>query len=487
MKTLIEGKYEVLSKIKEGGMGAIYKVRHVLLDEVRVIKVMRPQISDDEESQRRFHREARIATTLKHPNIATMLDFLEDQDHTFYMVMEFIEGVSLAEQLSRQGPPLVPTTLEIAIQSLRALGYLHKRGIVHRDVSPENIMLTHDADGRVVAKLIDLGVAKFAGGEGLTQTGFFVGKVRYSSPEQLGVLDEGEALDGRSDLYSLGCVLYYTLTGRHAFEADTMQGQLMQHLLNPPRPFTESDPEARLPESLRAAILKSLAKRREERWDSAEDFAAALRECQRELLAEVDTGVRALIRENQASVASQRPVSGEHGNFASDERKLAEAFPPSTPSADRLTRITDPGLKTEVAPAFETRAGAAAPVPAVERSVVFLVAAVLVLLLGAAGTIVWKSRHAPPAGTGTVLLTAEPWGRVEKVAREGGGEAVPMNGVVTPARLDLPPGRYRITVRSEALRAEGSVIAEVVTARAVKAHVTMPGFDREGAIRAYAP
>src|SRR5512140_1099694 len=249
--SLIEGKYEILSKLKEGGMGAIYKVRHVLLDEVRVIKVMRPQIEDDPDAQRRFQQEAKMATSLKHPNIAALLDFAEDKDHTFYMVMEFIDGANLAEFSAKTGPPPLLAALEIGIQTLRALGYLHRRGIIHRDISPENIMLTHDADGHVVVKLIDLGVAKQTGTQGMTLTGMFVGKLKYGSPEQLGVLKAHEKIDGRSDIYSLGCVMYQILTGQSAFAADSMQAYVMHHLMHPPRPFEETDPEAKIPADVR--------------------------------------------------------------------------------------------------------------------------------------------------------------------------------------------------------------------------------------------
>ena len=156
----IEGKYEILEKIREGGMGAIYKVRHRLLDEIRVVKVMRPQIADSEDQQRRFLREARAAIRLRHPNIAQLYDFAVEADGIAYMVMEFIDGVTLQEMLAKNGPPPLDLTLEIARQSLEALGYLHAHGYVHRDVSPDNLMLTQDVDGQPQVKLIDLGIAK---------------------------------------------------------------------------------------------------------------------------------------------------------------------------------------------------------------------------------------------------------------------------------------------------------------------------------------
>jgi serine/threonine protein kinase len=141
--TPFEGKYEVIGKIAEGGMGAVYKVRHLLLDEIRVIKVMRPQAAESEEQRKRFVREAQTATKLRHPNIVAFYDFAVDESGTAYMVMEFIDGVTLAQLIRKGGPLPLPIALELAKQSLSALGYLHRRGIVHRDVSPDNILMAH--------------------------------------------------------------------------------------------------------------------------------------------------------------------------------------------------------------------------------------------------------------------------------------------------------------------------------------------------------
>lgn len=269
----IEGKYEILGKIREGGMGSIYKVRHRLLDEVRVIKVMKPQVLADEDLRKRFVEEAKTATRLKHPNICTIHDFSVDPDGTGYLVMEFIDGVTLAE-LGRSATPVsVPMTLEIARQSLLALGYLHRRNVVHRDIAPDNLMLTSDEEGNPVIKLIDLGIAKALDRPGdLTSTGVFLGKLKYASPEQYGALPPGEKIDGRSDLYCLGLVLYELLTGARPFVGETPAEMIRAHLFQPPKPFVESDPEGRVSAELRAVVLKALEKRREDRFLTAEDF-----------------------------------------------------------------------------------------------------------------------------------------------------------------------------------------------------------------------
>jgi serine/threonine protein kinase len=271
--TLIEGKYEILAKIREGGMGAIYKVRHRLLDEIRVIKVMRPQIGENEEMKKRFVQEAKTVTKLKHPNIGAVLDFALDADATAYIVMEFIDGVTLADILKTAGPPEIPLALEIAHQTLLALGYLHRRSLVHRDIAPDNLMLTRDEDGHPRVKVIDLGIAKALDKTiEITSTGVFLGKLKYCSPEQLGGLPKGETLDGRSDLYSLGIVLYEMLTSQRPVRGETPRELFAAHLFAPPIPFAETDPQGRVPESVRAAVLKALEKRREDRYVSADDF-----------------------------------------------------------------------------------------------------------------------------------------------------------------------------------------------------------------------
>ena len=282
--TLIEGKYEILEKIKEGGMGTIYKVRHRLLDEVRVVKVMRPQIGADEELKSRFTQEAKTATRLKHPNIGAILDFALDSDGMAYIVMEFIDGVNLSELLRASGPPGVPMTLELGHQALLALGFLHRKNVVHRDVAPDNLMLTYDEDDRPQLKLIDLGIAKPLDNTiNLTSTGVFLGKLKYSSPEQLGGLAAGEALDGRSDVYSLGVVLYELLTGKLPFPGESPRELLAAHLFKEPIPFSVTDPTNRVPEPVRALVLKAMEKERGRRFSGAEEFDQEIRSLQQNL------------------------------------------------------------------------------------------------------------------------------------------------------------------------------------------------------------
>ncbi|MCP3957149.1 MAG: serine/threonine protein kinase [bacterium] len=268
-----EGKFEILHKISEGGMGAVYKVRHVLLDEIRVIKVIRPQHEDDENLKLRFHEEARTATRMRHPNIAVMYDFSVGEGGSAYIVMEFIDGKTLHEILAADGPPSLDLTLEICRQSLDALSYLHHQGYVHRDISPDNLMLTRNFDGAPLVKLIDLGIAKrMSGGPDLTSTGMFMGKARYSSPEQF----SGKEPDHRSDVYSFGVMLYQLLTGTSPIQGEDFSTLVAGHLFHPPMDFDETDPEGRVPTGLRMAVMKALEKEPEERYSSAKELSSVL-------------------------------------------------------------------------------------------------------------------------------------------------------------------------------------------------------------------
>src|SRR6476661_5568726 len=232
----LDGKYEILEKIGEGGMGEVYKARHVHLDEIRIIKVTKPDALGEGPEPRRFQEEARLATLVRHPNVAALYDFSRLPDGSFYMVWEFIDGVTLEEWMRLHGPLPPGQALDIARQVLSGLAEIHAQGIVHRDLSPDNILVREGRDGRLQAKIIDLGIAKRVAAETLsmTGTGLFVGKLKYCSPEQAGALPEGQVVDGRSDLYSFGVVLYEMLAGRPPFESQTPEGYLGKHLHSPP-------------------------------------------------------------------------------------------------------------------------------------------------------------------------------------------------------------------------------------------------------------
>ncbi|MBK9966033.1 MAG: serine/threonine protein kinase [Holophagales bacterium] len=327
MLPVVGGTYEVVEKLREGGMGAIYRVRHLLLDEPRVIKVMRASVEEDLHARERFLREAQMARRLSHPSIAVLHDLAEARPGTFYMVMELIDGPSLSDVLGAGRLLPVSVLLDLGAQALDGLQYLHDRGIIHRDVSPENLMVAEVA-GRPALKIIDLGVAKREDEEGLTTTGVFVGKLRYASPEQLGSLKKGETIDGRSDVYSLGCVLYNLLTGSPAYLAETPQAWIRQHVLERPRPFATTDRTYRVPEPVRHAVLRALSKDRNARFSGAAEFASTLRGLTEALVREGGREAEARdLAESRSVLAQAHQAGARKGEPATVEDLAAERAP----------------------------------------------------------------------------------------------------------------------------------------------------------------
>ena len=271
---ILDGKYEITARLGAGGMGEIYKATHTLLGASRVIKVVHPQIAGNTDARDRFLREARVATKVQHPNVATLYDFAALPDGSHYMVWEFIDGENLAQRLRTGGIMPPRQAVHIATQVLHGLEAIHRAGIIHRDISPENIMITPDN----TVKIIDLGVAKLdeADTGSQTRTGIFVGKLRYAAPEQLGFLPEGEKIDGRTDIYALAMVVVELLTGRPPYEAKSPHEYFLHHARE--IPMTTVELPANLPGSdvLQQILQKALARNRDDRYLTAHDFALAL-------------------------------------------------------------------------------------------------------------------------------------------------------------------------------------------------------------------
>ncbi|HYR46203.1 MAG TPA: protein kinase, partial [Thermoanaerobaculia bacterium] len=277
--TILDGKYQIVSLLGSGGMGEVFKVRHIQLNAVRTIKVLRSNLLADEWYRSRFLREARLATQVHHSNVAVVHDFATLPNGSYYMVSEFIDGLTVRQWLKRYGPFPLGLAIEVVSQVLSGLGHCHRRGLLHRDISPDNIMISVDAEDHPVAKIIDLGIAKQVAGNAAdaTQTGLFMGNPRYCSPEQLGQLKEGEELDLRTDLYSMGMVLYEMVTGSGPFQSTTPHGFFVKHLTENPPHLKEVKPDVSWPEGFDAALLKALEKDRNRRYKTAFEFADALK------------------------------------------------------------------------------------------------------------------------------------------------------------------------------------------------------------------
>jgi serine/threonine protein kinase len=272
----IDGKYKIVQRLGIGGMGEVFKVEHTFLGSTRVVKIIRAQISESSDIHERFLREARMATKVQHPNVATLHDFSALPDGSHYMVWEFIDGENLAQILRKRGTLAPRHAVQIAIQALCGLEAIHRAGIVHRDISPENLMITHAADGSEFVKIIDLGVAKAAEADvAMTQTGMFVGKFRYASPDHLGFLPADERIDGRADLYSLAVVLFEMLTGRPPFEATSPHEYILHHSKDDYLNSADLDRITGNP-ALQAVLARALERDRNKRFATAREFSDAL-------------------------------------------------------------------------------------------------------------------------------------------------------------------------------------------------------------------
>ncbi len=280
---VLRGKYEILEKIGMGGMAAVYRVRHLHLQEEVAIKVVSSRLAEEKDFVDRFKTEAVITRKLRHPNAVRLDDFDTTEDGRPFIVMEYVRGESLRQVLRKNGWLPASRAADIARQAARALAAAHQLGIVHRDIKPENILLVAQPDGTDLVKVLDFGIAKvrkgaFDPGPGYTptQTGLVLGTPQYLSPEQArGKQGEGE-VDGRADLYALGIVLYEMLTGRVPFNADNPLDLLLHHLQTPPTPPHLANSSLNISPAMSELVMKALEKDPAKRLQTGEEMAEAL-------------------------------------------------------------------------------------------------------------------------------------------------------------------------------------------------------------------
>jgi serine/threonine protein kinase len=272
---IIDGRYRLTEKLGEGGMGTVYKVEHVRMGKVLALKVLRPEIAIDKKLKQRFHQEARLVSKLSHPNTIQVFDFGELEDGSLYIAMEYLSGRDLAWTLRAHGSLPERRAISIASQVLASLAEAHENNIIHRDVKPANIMLLKGKAGEDRVKVLDFGIAKLTEDEQrkhITGVADFLGTPAYMSPEQA----KGEGLDPRSDLYSVGAMLFELVTGRGLFVGPTPLSIITKHMTEPPPRFADVAPDKFLSSSLEQVVRKSLAKDRKERFASAERMRDAL-------------------------------------------------------------------------------------------------------------------------------------------------------------------------------------------------------------------
>jgi serine/threonine-protein kinase len=273
--TVLDGKYRLEERIGEGGMGRVYRATHIHIDQLVAVKILHAHLSSDQTALARFRKEARAAAQIRHPNAVAVTDFGVTRDTgTAYLVMELLEGIDLRDRLQKQKHLSCEEAFAIAYQTCAALHVAHAKGIVHRDLKPDNIWILKTRDGNEQIKVFDFGIAKLKSSTDtnkLTLQGMLVGTPYYMSPEQC---RSEEELDARSDIYSLGVILYEMLTGLVPFRASTPLGVVFKHNSEPPKPLRELRPE--IPVEVEMVVLRALSKTPELRQDSAAQLAQEL-------------------------------------------------------------------------------------------------------------------------------------------------------------------------------------------------------------------
>lgn len=322
------GRYEIIEELGQGAMGVVYKARDPLIDRVVAIKTINLGLALDEkeEYEGRFYQEAKAAGRLSHPNIVTIYDVGKSGDIA-YIAMEFLQGRELRDILNDHGLLPVDQVLDIACQVAQGLAYAHEHEIVHRDVKPSNIMVVRDG----LVKITDFGIARMASSAVHTQTGMVLGSPKYMSPEQV----MGKAIDQRSDIFSLGVMLYEMLTGQAPFTGENVNAIMYQTLNSVPMPPNMLNHD--VPEMVNFIVAKALAKKLEDRYQQAKEFAVDLRACR-----------DVMPRTGRQVDVSMPPAGGE--------RKLPDAVAitgrRNAAEEDELKPVTTTG----VSPAFDSSA-----------------------------------------------------------------------------------------------------------------------------------
>ncbi|HWS88801.1 MAG TPA: protein kinase [Pyrinomonadaceae bacterium] len=446
---VIDGKYRVEGFIAQGGMGAVYRARHILLGDEVVIKTLRSEMRSNAEWLKRFQREGKAARAFRHPNSVTVYDLSSGSDGQVYMVMEYVEGHTLDKELKARGRFTPGEALEVLEPVADVLDAAHARGVVHRDLKPENIMLGSDGRGGTVVKVLDLGIAKIVGGDvhatgvtSLTIAGQILGTPYYMSPEQWGELprDGNAEVDGRTDVYSLGVIFFELVAGRKPLTGTTLPELRQKHVAVTPPPLGGAG--AGVPEEFSLAVARAMAKDRADRPQTAGEFIEELRAA---LGLPPRTRARGIHSTDAGASQSSGPRTREvaaggvaTSNLVRDTRSAgresatAETIVTSeaeSPGAGRETsagdsrRVTSGGVRREGARATVTSesradtgyfdggqetsqqgAGVSVTAPEPRRSLAPLLAGgavALLLVLGVGGWLVLKGRRAETQPTPT--------------------------------------------------------------------------------------
>jgi tRNA A-37 threonylcarbamoyl transferase component Bud32 len=275
--TVFDNKYMIESVLGQGGMSIVYKARHKYMDRIVAVKLLRENLVDDQMARLRFEQESKAASKLYHQNIVSVFDFGFTANGQAYFVMDCLEGDSLADVIEREGHIEVSRSIDIFRQICDGLEPAHKLGMIHRDLKPSNVILIKQEGSPDLVKIVDFGIAKFMPRDGvksmsLTQTGEVFGSPMYMSPEQC----QGQSLDTRSDIYSIGCLMYETLTGKPPFFGDTFLAIAMQHMSAPTPSFSQTAPGTNIPSAIEATVMKCMSKEPENRFQTISEVRQAM-------------------------------------------------------------------------------------------------------------------------------------------------------------------------------------------------------------------
>ncbi len=387
----LDDKYRIDEKIGEGGMGKVYKATHIHMDSTVAVKILHPHLASDQTALERFRREARATAYIRHPNAVAVSDFGVTKDSGIaYLVMEFLEGLELRAKIKKEQRLDYEEAYLIVHQTCAALQAAHTKGIIHRDLKPDNIWLFKNEDGVEHVKVLDFGIAKLktSNSGNLTQHGMIVGTPYYMSPEQC----RGEELDARSDIYSLGVIIYEMLTGQVPFKAASPMGIALKHTQELPRPPHELRPD--MPEPIEQVVLHALEKDKENRPGSAteiaQEFEAALYKAGIELRtmgtrtpqsAFTFGSVLTPPGSSQVTSGGTRPTADSLAAMRSSQQLTQQAFQPGAQPQDKPTLFGE----------------AAAPAPAT-RKILFISLGALAVIALVAFLLLRPSAQQSPVG-----------------------------------------------------------------------------------------
>jgi serine/threonine-protein kinase len=432
--TVLDGQYQMEALLGKGGMGAVYRARHILLGDRVAIKVLPPEVRNNAEWLRRFRREGQAARRFRHPNAVTVYDLRTAADGTIYMVMEYVEGHTLDHELKTRGRFTAREALEVLTPIMSVLDTAHAMGVVHRDLKPENIMVGRPAEGgEPVVKLLDLGIAKMreiagdnGGNTALTLAGQVLGTPYYMSPEQWGEIprDGSTEIDGRADIYSLGLVFYEMILGRRCFASNTLHELRREHVTTTPRPLHEL--VADVPRGFSDTIVRATAKDRGDRQATARMLADELRagletpsratgpiEEQSAVLGEtvaIPRGVETNSDVNAPTILTVEPIpTSPVGRQPAPAKNDATVYEPApAPPAPTVAESAAPSIVTvpqvpKTAPEIP-KAPVVAPSPSKSKAGLLIGLAVLLILIvavGVGGFLLWNKSRSSTSGAGT--------------------------------------------------------------------------------------